>query len=155
MIKLHFKKYKTRNFFQLRIARKKRWNIQEEKRIQVTVTMTASFLTVTVTAYIYLWNTGLETQSYPLPHPTEVLNFYSYPIIWIWLNFTWILIIESRCIPVVGGDVIVSIVIRYNVYNEQHTSALQNAQPLTKFSTQELVEIYHFRRSRSKLGKVN
>ena len=35
------------------------------------------------------------------------------------------------------------IIIRYNVYNEQHTRAGRIIQPLTKYSTLELVEIYH------------
>ena len=40
-------------------------------------------------------------------------------------------------------------------YNEQHTRAGRNIQPSTKYSNQELVEIYHLRRSQRKLGKVN
>ena len=47
------------------------------------------------------------------------------------------------------------IVIRYNVFSKQHTRTGQNIQPSTKYSTQELVKIYHLRRSQSKLGKVN
>ena len=38
------------------------------------------------------------------------------------------------------GPLICSIVIRYYVYNEQHTRAGRNTQPSTKYSTQELVQ---------------
>ena len=47
------------------------------------------------------------------------------------------------------------ILIRYNVYSQQHTITGWNIQPLTKYSTQEMVKIHHLRQSRSKLRKVN
>ena len=48
-----------------------------------------------------------------------------------------------------------ALVITDKVYSEQHTRAGWNIKPLTKYSTQELIEIYHLRRRWNIVGKVN
>ena len=53
-----------------------------------------------------------------------------------------------------ASDTKEKIVIRYTVYNEQQTRAGRKIQPLTKYSTQELVEIYHLLQSWNKVRKV-